>query len=132
MSTGFETHALTDSDQERRRKNTANVHAYFSQLAWESDSILHVAAGENVSPGALSEDIEIQPNGEPALLVKVGESLAQYLPVSKLFAKVYVVNARNPKLAQKDYLWTFEVSKPVLQSGGVLIIVGVDESQRSI
>ena len=129
-SIDYQLHRYDDTPDQRINKNGFNVAAYF-QGTPDQDTTLQIAAGQNVVPGALSEDIRIY-GTEPALLVTLDESLARYLPAGKSFAKVIVVNARNISKRNLSYQWVFAISAPVLRSRGTLTIVGVDPDQPSI
>jgi hypothetical protein len=104
---------------------------YFQRTA--GPKILHIAAGDHVYPGALSEDVnQYADKNQPKLLAEVNEPLAQYLPAGKQFDKVVVVNARNLTRSNTDYQWIVEAAAAVLTSGATMVIAGVDQNQPSI
>jgi hypothetical protein len=129
--TGYQQHNYGEPDADRRSKNTCNVAYYFQTTP--GTAILQIAAGDNVYPGALSEDVnQYADKSQPKLLANVGEQLAQYLPAGKLFNKVVVVNARNLTRKDIDYKWIFDIAGPVMASGATIVIAGVDQNQPSM
>jgi hypothetical protein len=128
---GYQVHNYGEPHPDRKLKNICNVAYYFQMTT--GTAILHIAAGDNVYPGALSEDVnQYADPTQPKLLAAVGEPLGQYLPAGKLFNKVVVVNARNLTKKDTDYKWIFEIAGPVMESGATLVIAGVDQNQPSI
>jgi hypothetical protein len=130
---GFQSHDYgNETEAERQSKNRWNVALYF-QLTSADQTILQLAAGDHVYPGALSEDVnQYTDKTEPKLLANVGEQLTQYLPAGQRFAKVLVINARNLIRRNTDYQWLFETAAPVMQPGATIVIVGVDQNQPAI
>jgi hypothetical protein len=130
---GFQSHEYgKDSEAERRSKNLWNVDLYF-QLTPSDQTVLQIAAGDHVYPGALSEDVaQYADKSQPKLLADVGEQLVQYLPAGKTFAKVLVINARNLIRRITDYQWVLELAAPVMPSGGEIVIAGADQNQPAI
>lgn len=118
-SVHYSKHDAKDDDKTRRDKNSCNVEMYLDSTG-VSGSILHIASGPNVYPGAMSEDIENK-SGDIALLVKEGESLGLFLPMGRAFAKALAINPRNKNHANRDLKWVFDAAKQALQTGGTLV-----------
>jgi hypothetical protein len=134
VNTGtFQAHSHgKDTEAERQSKNTWNVALYF-QLTPVAQTILQIAAGDHVYPGAFSEDVnQYADKTQPKLLANVGEQLTQYLPTRMKFARVIVINARNLLRRNTDYEWIFETASPAMESGATIAVVGVDQTQPAI
>jgi hypothetical protein len=118
------THKEGQTEEERVTGNKCNVVAYFDAT---SHTILQIAAGPNTFPGALPEDILVW-GGNTRLLVKMTEtSLAKYTD-GKNFARVVVLNPRNPSIGG-SYTWVFTVASSVVESGSLVEVVGATSTQ---
>ena len=123
-------HVAGELPEERKRKNTCNVEVYFRNNS-PAQRILQIAAGPNVFPDALPEDILLW-DGKTLLLVEKGEPLEPYLPKRfKPFSTVLVINARNEP-GDFDYEWIFKTAAPVMVSGATITIVGQNKKHPSI
>jgi len=128
---GYQAHSYGEPDADRKAKNLWNVALYFRLTV--GPKVLHMAAGDHVYPGALSEDVnQYSGKNQPKLLAEVSEQLAPYLPAGQKFDKVVVINARNLMRSNTDYRWLLEIAGPVMASGAAIAIAGVDQQQPAI
>lgn len=123
-SAAFENHEAGESDFDRNCLNQHNVVAYFDAVP-AGQRVLHIAAGPNGLPGALTEDVDVW-SGKTRLSIKpsLGDSPATFT-FGRLFDKVVVVNASNKGISgQTGFLWVFQDAPSVMRSGAELIVAG--------